>query len=118
MKLTLVSESPDPVRVRCAGEVTLAGLPAGTDPLGDLLGGNPYARRVVVDLERATFIDSGGISLLIIWQKRFLRDGGRIALYNIPPMVRQVLDLLNLKSVLILADDEASARALVLGESK
>ncbi len=116
MNLTVVAESPDPARVRCEGDISLTDLPPGADPLAALLGGNAYARRVVVDLGRATFIDSGGISLLIIWQKRFRRDGGRITLYNVPSAVRQVLDLLNLKSVLSLADDEASAAALALGD--
>ena len=48
--------------------------------------------------------------------KRFKRDGGMMVLYNIPPLVQQVLDLLSLRSVLTLTTDERAATALAKGE--
>jgi anti-anti-sigma factor len=116
MKLTLLSDTPELVRVRCSGEISQAQLPPGSDPLVELLSSTVYSRRLTVDLEPASYIDSSGISLLIVWQKRFKRDGGLMVLYNIPPLVQQVLDLLNLRAVLTLAADEQAATALARGE--
>jgi anti-anti-sigma factor len=116
MQLSVASDSGNVVIVRCAGPIHQADLKPGQDPLVDLLGQTVYGRRVLIDCESATFIDSAGVSLLIVWQKRFLRDGGRLVLYNIPPLIQQVLDLLHLEKVLSLARDEAAARAK--GEGK
>lgn len=118
MKLTLVSDTPELVRLRCAGEISQRELSPGSEPLVELLSPDVYARRVVINLEQTTYVDSGGVSLLIVWQRRFLRDGGRLVLCNIPPLVQQVLDLLNLKAVLTLAADEQAAAALARGEQQ
>jgi ABC-type transporter Mla MlaB component len=118
MNLTVVSDTPELVRLTCSGDISQTGLRPGTEPLVDLLGPGAYARRVIVNLEPSTFIDSGGVSMLIVWQKRFLRDGGRIVFYQIPPLIKQVLDLLNLRQVLNLASDEATAVAMVQGGGK
>ena len=45
--------------------------------------------------------------------KRFRTDGGRLVLHSVPPMVAQVLRLLNLHTVLSIQPDQAAARALV-----
>lgn len=116
MKLTLVSDTAELVRVRCAGDISQSQLPPGSEPLVDLLSPTVYARSVILDLEQTSYIDSSGISLLIVWQKRFKRDGGRLVLFNIPPLVQQVLDLLNLRAVLNLATDEQAATALAREE--
>jgi anti-anti-sigma factor len=118
MKLTLVSDTPELIRVRCAGEISQRDLPPGSEPLVELLNPDVYSRRVLLNLEQSSYIDSGGVSLLIVWQRRFARDGGRMVLYNIPPLVQQVIDLLNLKAVLNLAADEQAATALVRGDQK
>jgi len=116
MKLTLLSDTPELVRVRCTGEISQSQLPLGSEPLVELLSSTVYTRRLIMDLEQTSYIDSGGVSLLIVWQKRFKREGGQMALYNIPPLVQQVLDLLNLHAVLTLAADEQAAIARVKGD--
>jgi len=116
MKLTLVSDTSELVRIRCVGEISQSQLPPGSDPLVDLLSPTVYTRAVILDLEQTSYADSGGISMLIVWQKRFKRDGGRLVLYNIPPLVQQVLDLLNLRAVLTFAADERAATAIATGE--
>ena len=116
MKLNLVSDTPELVRVRCNGDISQSQLAPGADPLVGLLSPTVYARRLIMDLEPTAYIDSSGVSMLIVWQKRFKRDGGVFVLYNIPPLVQQVLDLLNLRAVLTLATDEKAATAVARGE--
>ena len=117
MKLILLSDTPELVRVRCTGEISQSSLPPGSDLLVELLSPTVYSRRLIIDLEQSGYIDSSGVSMLIVWQKRFKRDGGVMVLYNIPPLVQQVLDLLNLRAVLTLATDEKAATALAGGRS-
>jgi anti-anti-sigma factor len=111
MQLSVLSDVEGLVLVRCAGSIDDTGRKPGQDPLVDLLGPTVYTRRVLFDCESTSFIDSAGIGLLINWQKRFLRNGGRAVFYNIPPLIQQVFDLLHLDKVLNLARDEAAARA-------
>ncbi len=116
MKLTLLSDTPELIRVRCTGDISQSQLPPGSDLLVELLSSTVYSRRLIMDLEQTSYIDSSGVSMLIVWQKRFKRDGGLMVLYNIPPLVQQVLDLLNLRAVLTLAAGEQAATALARGE--
>jgi len=116
MKLTLLSDMPELVRVRCTGDISQSQLSPGSDLLVDLLSPTVYSRRLIMDLEPTSYIDSSGVSMLIVWQKRFKRDSGLMVLYNVPPLVQQVLDLLNLRAVLTLAADEKAATALARGD--
>ena len=109
MQLTLAPDIPGLVHFQCEGEITLSDLWVGGDPLLDLLGPEGYKWRAVIDMGLASYIDSGGVSLLLRWHGRFLRDGGRMVLYNIPPVVQQVFALLNLQSALHITIDPQMA---------
>jgi anti-anti-sigma factor len=115
MKLTLVADGPEVVRVRCEGEIRDVRYQIKGDPLENLLGPGCYSRKVLLDLERTDYIDSSGISWLIVSHKYFKQGGGRLVLHTIPPRVNQVLQFLHMNRVLHLAADEPAARALALG---
>jgi anti-anti-sigma factor len=112
MKLTIRSQDDSVVRLSCEGAIRQIPLAPGHDPLEELLGADAFRRRVLVDLEKADFIDSSGIGWMIVCQKHFVQAGGKLVFHSAPPLVQQVFDLLQLQRVLNVAADEAAARAL------
>lgn len=112
MQLTLLPlQNDDVIRVRCDGDVTLRGQPAGTDPLEALLGTRHFGQKVLLDLEKAQGIDTSGVSWLLRVQDRFRQSNGRLVLYALPPRVTQTLDFLRLTPLLTTAATEAEALA-------
>jgi anti-anti-sigma factor len=112
MKLSLLSADADLTLVQCSGEINYEELPAGNEPLALLLGPGGYARKVVLGLEKVPHIDSVGVGWLVRCHKHFQDAGGRLVLCAPRDAVRQVFDLLNLASLLHIADHEAAARIL------
>lgn len=111
MNLSLVSEDQSGVYVACRGDIALDHLQPTIDLLANVMGPAGYAKRVHLDLENTSYIDSAGIGWLIMCHKRFVEHGGKLVLYSVPPVVEQVLRLLKLETILTLAGDRDEARA-------
>ena len=112
MKLTLVSADPPPTRLRLDGQITMMETPEVDRRLEELLGPGGFRQRVLFDLEHTSFIDSSGISWMLICHKHFVQAGGKIVFHSAPPLVQQTLLMLRLNLVLNLARDEDAARAM------
>ena len=67
---------------------------------------------LLLDLGAADFIDSSGLSWLLMWHKRYASAGAKLVLHSIPPMVGDVLRMMRLDSVFNIAADEKAARAI------
>ena len=115
MRLTLVSHTDQVTRLECEGEVTQFQFDPDKDPLEAVMGVTIYHRCVLLSLEKTTYIDSSGVSWLLGAHKQFERNGGRLILHSVSPMVRQVLQLLKLTSILTIAADEPEAMQLAQG---
>jgi anti-anti-sigma factor len=113
MKLTKLEGTPGVIRLSCEGEITQQTIPPGQDPLEQAVGAGGFSSVVLLNLEKTHYIDSSGISWLLIRHKHFLQAGGRLVLHSVPPLVDQVLRLLKMYLVLNIAADEAAALALV-----
>ncbi len=114
MKLILVADEGEVVRLSCEGQITQM-VSQGNEPMANLLGQAGFARKVLLDLGKTTFINSSGISWLLICHKHFTQGGGQFVVHSVPPLVSQVLQFVRLPSIMHFAADEASARALALG---
>jgi anti-anti-sigma regulatory factor len=112
MKLSLLSEEGGLARVQCEGPITMTQVQEGVGPLERLLGTEPFRRKVLFDLVKTNFIDSSGVSWMLVCHKTFSKGGGRIVFHSAPPLVQQTLTLLRMNLVLHLAADEAAARAV------
>jgi anti-anti-sigma factor len=110
MKLTLVSDDGGVLLVRCEGQISQLRFQVDGNPFEDLLGAECFRRPVLLDLERAEWIDSSGISWLIVSHKRFLQAGGALVLHTLPPRIRQVLQFCRMDKVFNLAANESEAR--------
>ena len=68
---------------------------------------------VVVDLGKASFLDSSGLGALTNAKRRIERKGGRLVVINTNEQMRRVFELTGLMRVLNVVPDRARALALV-----
>src|SRR4051794_23933516 len=83
----------DATVVVAAGEMDLATVDAVEAELEAARG---EARLVFLDLRAVTFIDSGGIRLVVEGTRRLAADGGELVVVQGPPDVKRVFDLVGL----------------------
>jgi anti-anti-sigma factor len=82
--------------------------------LRTLAGGG--ANRVALNLEHMSYIDSTGIGVIIRAKKDLDARGGDLVLLNVPPNIKEIFELVNLKGfVRSFYSDEEAVRHL--GES-
>jgi anti-anti-sigma factor len=112
MQLSLASSDGDLRGVACRGDLTTLDLPGSADPLETLLGPDYVGLKVLLNLERATFMDTAAVGWLVGCHKRLRDGGGMLVLHSVPPLLDDMLRFLKLHTVLHVAADEAAARAL------
>jgi anti-anti-sigma factor len=104
------------VRLTCEGDITFQDFgPEDVNPFQRLVGEDVFSRRVLLGLERTSFIDSSGIGWLITSSKRFDEGGGTLVLHSVPPRVRQIFDFIRMGRIISIVDDEAEALAKASG---
>jgi stage II sporulation protein AA (anti-sigma F factor antagonist) len=109
MRLTMLSHTDQVTRLECEGDITQQTLSHTADPFEDSLGSAIYGRQALVNMEKASYVDSSGIGWLLGAHKRFERGGGKLILHSVPPAVGQVLGILKLTTLLHVATDEQEA---------
>ena len=112
MRIQLVTCDQGVVLLACEGQLTQSGMELGRDPLEEVLPNRDFGQKVLLNLEKSTYIDSSGISWLIVCHKHCVQARGKMVLFNVPPLVMQVLQMLRLTLILNVASDEAAARQL------
>ena len=118
LKLTVAADEGDLLRVQCEGEISQVKFQLNDNPLESLAGPDIYRRKMLLDLERVEFLDSSGISWLVVSHKNFQQGGGVLVLHSIPPRIHQVLQFTRMDRLLRMADDEKAARALAVAGGK
>jgi stage II sporulation protein AA (anti-sigma F factor antagonist) len=117
MKISVLArEKAGVIRLAAEGEITSRDLyeqEESKNPLEKVVGPNWSKERILLNLEKVSFIDSTGIGWLIDCNRQMKSAGGKLVLYSAPPRVREVFDLLKLGAVLNLRDNELAARQLV-----
>jgi anti-anti-sigma factor len=103
------SQRDDITIVAVSGRITYSTLDPTTDPLAVQIP-DIYSRRAFFDLSGTEYIDSSGVSWLLLCHKRFREGGGKLVIHSINPLVKQVLAVLKLERVLHLAENAEKAR--------
>jgi len=116
MDLSVVSQEGEISHLKVKGRVTQRQLMSSTDVLVDRLGLEVYKGKVLLDMREAEFLDSSGVSWLLIAHKRFREQGGRFVLYAVAPMVLNVLRVLKMQLVFDLSDTYDEALKKVQGD--
>jgi anti-sigma B factor antagonist len=68
---------------------------------------------IAVDLGRVDVLSSTGVGLLIALRRRVTDAGGRLVLFDVRPEVRSILQTTALDRLFLIAEDRASALALL-----
>ncbi len=113
MKFTVVSiEKQGVVHVATTDNLTAADVdPAGKNPLESLLGVTWSNNRVLINFGKTSYVDSCAIGWLIATNRAIREGGGKLAIYNVQPAVRQLMDTLKIGKAVTIADSETKARA-------
>lgn len=67
---------------------------------------------VIVDLSDTKYCDSSGLSALLVGN-RLLKDKGGLILYGLQPNVKKLVEISQLHTVLNIADDLETAKAMI-----
>jgi anti-sigma B factor antagonist len=63
------------------------------DRIDSILKQNPEV--IIFDMERADYLNSMGIRVLVKTKNAMKQRGGKIAFINLPPQIKKVFDILN-----------------------
>ncbi len=109
MELKITPGPEGITRVAVGGEVHQPDFLLADEPLSGSLGPEGYRGLLLVDLSGVTTLDSSGVSWLLQCQRKFRAAGGAFVLHSLSPFVQQLFDVLKMRLVLSIADDEAAA---------
>jgi anti-anti-sigma factor len=117
MQLSIVSLDGGFSRVRSEGDISLIDQVRSNNPMEKLLGQGCFSRKILLNLERSSYIDSSGVSWLIKCHKLCQSEGGKLVIHSLPPTVVGILKLLRLEQVLNMAEDDQAASLIAQGET-
>jgi anti-sigma B factor antagonist len=88
-------ESKDSAILKITGSINSTSTPVLETHFDLLIKNGQY--RVVVDLTKTEFISSSGIGMFLATMSTLRRHGGELVLMNVPKLIDEILDILNLK---------------------
>ena len=91
------------------GDIDLHVSPAVTEALNAMIKKKP--ERIVIDLSRATYIDSAGVAALILAKQEVKEYGGKFFLSGVQETIRSVLEMSRLDRIFWIFPDVDSALA-------
>lgn len=112
MELRLLSDQGDLLHLGGVGRKVQPASPLDFTSLDKLLGTRGYAQPVVLSMAETRFIDSSGLSWLVVCHKRFIQAGGKLVLHSVTPTMMELFKMMRLELVLEVAEDEAAAMEL------
>jgi anti-sigma B factor antagonist len=68
---------------------------------------------LAVDLAKVDYLSSSGVAILVGLKRRVETKGGKIAIFHVQPIVRDLLAVMKLDRFFLIADDEDNAVAAV-----
>jgi anti-sigma B factor antagonist len=75
------------------------------------------AKGVALDLGQIDFLSSSGVAILVGLKRRIEDSDGRLVLFAVQPIVRELLNITQLTRYFDFADDEDEARATLRSRS-
>jgi len=117
MQLKVLANDAERTHVRVSGKITPDSFSGASEPLAKMLGEVVYSRPLLVSFEGADYINSSGVGWLLICHKRCRDAGGKLVLFAIPKLIRNVFTVLRMDRVFCLAESYDDAVAAVSGEA-
>ncbi|MFH1265692.1 MAG: STAS domain-containing protein [Planctomycetota bacterium] len=116
MELRVLSDDGNVIRLQLVGHNVQSESPPSLEVLDKVLGSEGYARRVLLSLAETRFIDSSGLSWLVVCHKRFCQGGGKLVVHSLSPALIDLLKMMRLDLALFVAEDESAALELARKE--
>ena len=91
------------------GDIDLHVSPVVTEALNAMIKQKP--ERIVIDLSRATYIDSAGVAALILARQEVKAYGGRFFLSGVQETIRSILEISRLDRIFWIFPDVDAALA-------
>src|SRR5438105_13201195 len=91
------------------GDIDLHSSPDVTEALNAMIKKKP--ERIVIDLSRATYIDSAGVAALILAMREVKEYGGKFFLSGVQETIRSILETSRLDRIFWIFPDVAAALA-------
>jgi len=91
------------------GDIDLHISPAVTEALNAMIKNKP--ERIVIDLSRATYIDSAGVAALILAMREVKEYGGKFFLSDVQETIRAILETSRLDRIFWIFPDVDAALA-------
>lgn len=111
MKLTLNSDlTTRSARMNIAGDLDYGHTRALLDAVLELLAGDAALRELHLDFTDLGFVDSTGLSALLLIHRRLSRAGVRLHLDNRPARLDRILEITGLLEHLTAGEDDDSGR--------
>ena len=92
------------------GDIDLHVSPAVTETLNAMIRKKP--ERIVIDLSRATYIDSAGIAVLIVAMQQVEAYGGKFFLSGLQETLRSIFETSRLERIFRIVPDVDAALAV------
>lgn len=115
MKIRLESENGKSTHLALSG--TVAETTSKDDPLKALQVRDIYARGILLNMNDVQMLNSHGVGWLLRTHKLCRETGGKLVLYSVPQLVRNVLRMMRLTELLHIAEDGAQAEAMLEGDA-
>ncbi|MDA0809076.1 MAG: STAS domain-containing protein [Planctomycetota bacterium] len=113
MELHCLSSEDNTAMLAICGQINQTFVhPERTTEFEELVGPEVWRRTTLIDLSDATFVDSCGIGWLISIHRRFQREGGRLVLHSLSPVVHRILSMIKLDNVVSIVHSEDDARRI------
>jgi len=109
MNINLLTEEDGFKFVEICGSVDQQQVSPFNDPLADALGDEIYKHYVLVDMTKATSLDSSGVGWFLGCHKRFRENGGKMVLHSLSTIVGNTLRVLNMHMVFKIAPTKTAA---------
>jgi stage II sporulation protein AA (anti-sigma F factor antagonist) len=107
--VTIEIQPPEAVVIRPVGEIDYSAIPRLKDALASAASAG--ADDVIVDLSEVTFIDSGGLDVLLHAHQRQRNTGGGLVLRGVNATIKRLLAVTNLNSVFVVDNSFAADNA-------
>ncbi len=104
LSITVIpTDSNDTVVLRPSGSINSTTVPQLDSSIGELIDTGRLT--IVVDLSETEFISSSGVGLLLGTVSSLREKGGDLVFMNIPKLINDIFDILNIKMHFRLIDD-------------
>ena len=111
MKIDVQTHEPGIEYVRLSGDLDFNTSPEVRRELGKLV--EKRLPKVLVDLEKVSYLDSSGLATFIELFQKMKRFGGKLVLFNLNITVRSVFEIAKLDTVFHLAETHAQALTII-----